>query len=240
MTLTIGIDDAGRGPIIGPMILSGVLVDENSIKALENKGIKDSKQLIHSTRIQLAELIKSSVLNYKTLITTPKEIDSALRSDKLNLNTLEAMKMAQIINELNTEKEKITVIIDCPSINTVKFKQTLLEYVEHPENLDIKCEHKADVNHIEVSAASILAKVQREESVSQIKEKYPDIGSGYPSDPTTKSFLKSHGSKHRDSGIFRKTWKTWTNLFPEDKTDTKAIRKLYKETDKKQKSLTDF
>ncbi|MAG38074.1 ribonuclease HII [Candidatus Pacearchaeota archaeon] len=228
MSLTIGIDDAGRGPIIGPMILSGILVDENSLQILKKYNIKDSKQLLQNARIELAKVIKSSALSYHTVSVSPKEIDSALQSDRLNLNTLEAIKAAEIINELNDKKQKIKVIIDCPSTNTKKWKSDLLNYIENPQNLDIKCEHKADENHIEAAAASILAKVKREEEVSKIKEKYPDIGSGYPSDPNTKAFLKSQGKKIGDTGIIRKTWKTWTNLHPEDKIK------------KGQASLTDF
>ena len=228
MTLIIGIDDAARGPLIGPMFLAGVLLDENSLQALKKYNIKESKQLIHSTRIQLSKVIEQTSLSYKVVSSSPEEIDKAVNS-KMNLNTLEAIKMAEIINFLNDKKQKTKVIIDCPSVNTNKFKYLLTSHIENPENLTIKCEHKADENYIEAAAASILAKVAREEAVSKLKSQYGNIGSGYPSDPYTQEFLKKQGKKLKDSGIFRKSWATWTSLFPEDKIDKK-----------KQKSLSDF
>ena len=74
------------------------------------------------------------------------------------------------------------------------------------------CEHKADKNHISVSAASILAKSIREKEMLKLKEKFgKEIGSGYTSDPLTSKFLKRNIKKYNKSGIFRKTWSTWKN-----------------------------
>ncbi len=212
--LVIGIDDSGRGPIIGPMILAGVLIDKNSEIALKKYPIKDSKQLTHLKRIELSKIIKESVLAYETAKATPEEIDNALRSG-INLNRLEAIKMAEVINSLNNGKQKIKVIVDCPSTNIKKWREILIEYIKEPKNLNIVCEHKADVNYLPVSAASILAKVKREEEVTLIKDKYGKTGSGYTSDPYTIEFLKTYGKKLKDSGIFRKSWATWRNMFPE-------------------------
>jgi ribonuclease HII len=209
--LILGIDDAGRGPLIGPMILSGVLITKSQEEKIKKAGAKDSKLLTQDQRVSLARLIKSNSLSYKTLSSSPKEID-----ESKNLNTLEAIKAAQIINELNNNKDKITVIVDCPSTNLIAWKNTLISYISHTSNLIIKCEHKADFNHPSVAAASILAKVERESAVSKLKEKYGNLGSGYPSDPTTKAFLKSHGKTLSNSGIFRKSWATWKKMFPED------------------------
>lgn len=226
MALTIGIDDAGRGPIIGPMILAGVLLDENAEALLKKEGVKDSKQVLHPTRIMLAELIKKTVNNFHIAITTPEQIDKALTSGT-NLNTLEAIKTAEIINALNTETDKIRVIVDCPSTNTKAWRETLLSYINHKDNLDVKCEHKADVNHVSASAASILAKVTREDEVAKLKHQFQssgNIGSGYPSDPDTQEFLKTKGKELKDSGLFRKTWATWRDLYPEDSPEIPKIK----------------
>ena len=220
--LILGIDDAGRGPLIGPLILAGVLADKNSETALKRLNVADSKILSHPERIRLSKLIKESVLTYHVVKSLPSEIDSAINS-KLNLNTLEALKTAEIINEINSgklKKEKIKVIVDCPSVNTSAWTRTLESFIEHKDNLKIVCEHKADANYPVVSAASILAKVAREEAVDSLKNKYGNIGSGYPSDPITKEFLKSQGSRLKDSGIFRKSWATWKALFPEKSQST--------------------
>lgn len=217
--LTIGVDDAGRGPVIGPMVLAGVLVDDNARTALKLERIKESKQVIHPVRIRFAGIIKESVLDYSIVKSSPQEIDDAVLRGR-NLNTLEAQKTAEIINALNTKKDKIKVLIDCPSTNPSAWNRTLMEFIEHPGNLQIVCEHKADVNHIEAAAASILAKVTREEEVEKLKKKYGAIGSGYPSDPNTKEFLKKNAKKLENSGIFRKSWQTWRKLIPEPKQST--------------------
>ena len=227
--LIIGIDDSGRGPLIGPMILAGVLITKEQEKILREAGVKDSKQLTHPARVKLAKIIKENSINHKIVKSFPDEIDKFVETKGLNLNTLEAKKAAEIINALNEGKERLKIILDCPSVNKMAWANKLRGFIEKKENIDIICEHKADVNHPSVSAASILAKVAREEEVEKLKieyKKYGDIGSGYPADPTTKKFLKEHGKELENSGIFRKTWATWKEMFG-NKT-------------KKQASPTDF
>lgn len=224
--LVLGIDDSGRGPLIGPMILAGILVDAEQETLLKKEGVADSKTILHPKRIVLAKTIKQNSYAHHITKTFPTELDNSLQTGT-NLNTLEAKKVAEIINEINKGKylkEKIKVIIDCPSVNTTAWKNTLIKFITNTSNLIIYCEHKADVNHVSVSAASILAKVTREEEVAKLKEKYGDLGSGYPSDPTTKAFLKAHGHSLSNAGIFRKTWSTWKKLFPNnDEKQTKLF-----------------
>lgn len=227
--LVIGIDDAGRGPLIGPMILAGVLMTRDQENILRELGVKDSKQLTHPARVRLAELIKEHSISHKVVKSYPNEIDEFVQTKGLNLNTLEAKKAAEIINFLNDRDDKIRIVLDCPSINTKAWKLKLMEFVKNNGNIEVVCEHKADVNHPSVSAASILAKCAREEEVALIKkeyEKYGNIGSGYPADPVTKEFMKKHGKELENSGIFRKTWSTWTEMFGNK--------------EKKQASLADF
>jgi ribonuclease HII len=219
MTLILGIDDAGRGPLIGPMILAGVLLTKAQDTFIKKQGVDDSKTLTHPTRIKLSKIILQSILDSKVLISSPSEIDSSIKKGT-NLNTLEAIKTAEIINFLNNKKEKINVVVDCPSVNAEAWKKTLLGYIDYPENLNISCEHKADANHPSVSAASILAKVERENQVAELKRIHGDFGSGYPSDPKTKTFLKEKGKSLSSSGIFRKSWQTWKKLFPEKEQST--------------------
>lgn len=212
--LTLGIDEAGRGPLIGPMILAGVLIDKYSERVLKKHKIRDSKIVQHPERIKLAKIIKESVLAFNIIKTSPEEIDSSIKKGT-NLNTLEAIKSAEIINNINNKKDNIKIIIDCPSVNISAWKKTLLQLIDNPENLTFICEHKADVNYLPVSAASILAKVEREEEVKKLKKQYGDFGSGYPSDPKVKEFLKTKGKSLSHTGIFRKSWQTWKELYPE-------------------------
>jgi ribonuclease HII len=207
--LVLGIDDAGRGPVIGPMVLAGCLIDDKVEKELKKLGVKDSKQLTQKRREFLAEKIKEVAETFEIALAYPEEIDGK-NKDGTNLNALEAEKMAEVINKINKGYGKIKVIVDCPSVNIEKWKDFLKTKIDNLSNLEIVCEHKADINYVAVSAASILAKCVREIEMGKLKEKYGnEIGSGYCSDPTTKNFLKQNLQTHENEGIFRKTWSTW-------------------------------
>ncbi len=206
--LILGIDDSGRGPLIGPMFLAGVLIKEKDQDYLKHEGVKDSKQVLHPKRVKLSGLIKDICIAYHIVSSTPEQIDLSLNKG-VNLNTLEAIKTAEIINYLiKGQNEPIKVIVDCPSPNTAAWKAVLLAHIKN-KNLEIRCEHKADINYPAVSAASILAKCAREDSIAEIHQKFGDFGSGYVHDPVTQEFLKKYGTELQDSGLFRKTWATW-------------------------------
>ncbi|HEA46323.1 MAG TPA: ribonuclease HII [Candidatus Pacearchaeota archaeon] len=213
--LILGIDDAGRGPVIGPMILAGCLVDKKTSDDFKKEGVKDSKQLTQKRREVLEIVIKEKSKGFETILITPEEIDKG-NEEGTNLNELEAIASAKIINKLNNGDKKIAVVVDCPSVSICKWTETLKMHIDNLSNLEISCEHKADRNHPSVSAASILAKSERERQVKKLKEKYgEDMGSGYPSDPLTKKFLAKNATKHK--GLFRKSWKTWQKASSESK-----------------------
>ncbi|MFH1917551.1 MAG: ribonuclease HII [Nanoarchaeota archaeon] len=211
--LILGIDDAGRGPVIGPMILAGCLLDEKVEKDLKKLGVKDSKQLTPKRREFLAEKIKEVAEAFEVVIIYPDEIDSE-NSNGTKLNELEAFACAKIINKINKGLGKMKVVVDCPSVSLVKWSDFLRARIKNLSNLEISCEHKADRNHVAVAAASILAKSEREKEMERIREKYgEEMGSGYTSDPLTQKFLEKYAGKHKDKGIFRKTWITWKNAY---------------------------
>ena len=207
--LKLGIDDAGRGPVIGPMILAGCLMDEKTEAELKKLGVKDSKQLTPKRREFLVDLIRKKAETFEIVIISASEIDR-LNKKGVKLNEVEALASARIINKINKGFKKIKVILDCPSTSIVKWQDFLKTKINNLSNLEISCEHKADKNHIVVSAASILAKSIREKEMFKLKEIYgKEIGSGYPSDPKTKKFLSKNVKKYNDKGIFRKSWSTW-------------------------------
>ena len=215
--LILGIDDAGRGPVIGPMVLAGCLIDEKTEKEFRKLGIKDSKQLTQKRREVLAEKIKEKAETFEIVLASPEEIDLA-NSKGINLNALEAVMTAKIINRINKGFKNIKVVVDCPSVSIIKWQDFLKTKIKNLSNLEVHCEHKADKNHISVSAASILAKCTREKEMTKLKEVYGEgIGSGYCSDPLTCRFLEKHAQKHEDKGIFRKTWSTWKNAIAASK-----------------------
>ncbi len=207
--LILGIDDAGRGPVIGPMVLAGVLLDERVEKELKKLGVKDSKQLTQKRREFLEVEIKKRAETFEVVLAPPREIDST-SAGGINLNALEAAKAAEIINKINKGYGKIKVVIDCPSVSIGKWSDFVKTKISNLSNLEISCEHKADQNHLSVSAASILAKSVREREMDKLREKYGEqIGSGYTSDPLTIKFLEKHAEKHQNEGIFRKSWATF-------------------------------
>lgn len=213
--LLIGIDDAGRGPVLGPMCLAGVLIRKEVEKDLKEIGAKDSKLLSPSKRTEIVEAIKGKTLAFKAVLVSPYDIDTGFEKG-LNLNQVEAFVAGSIINELVAkitieQRKGLKIILDCPSINTTGWKRQLMEYVrEQSLSENIVCEHKADFNHVVVSAASIIAKTTRDSEIEKIKEKIGiDFGSGYPSDPYTIDFLKKHALDFKKERIFRESWSTW-------------------------------
>ncbi len=205
MVYTCGIDEAGRGPIIGPLVICGVLANEEQEKALLDIGVKDSKMLTPIQRERMFDRIIKAVEKYEIIVIEPEEIDDAVNGKgELNLNWLEAEKSAKIINKLKPNK----AILDCPSTNIKAYTAYVKKSVEG--RVDIVSEHKADVTYPIVSAASILAKVTRDERIQDLKKKYKvEFGSGYPSDPMTQLFTQKNWNKFN---FFRKSWKSYKVL----------------------------
>jgi ribonuclease HII len=203
--LIAGVEEAGRGPVIGPMVVCGILIKEQDQEELVKIGVKDSKLLTPLKRQKIALKIKEIAEDFKLIIVQPKEIDKALESETSNLNWLSADKFAEAIKSLNPG----IAYVDCPSINTVSFKEYLVKQLPKSKS-KLVVEHKADKNYPVVSAASIVAKVTRDSEIDRIKKKYGiEFGSGYPADPFTKQFLQKNYNKYP---IFRKTWSSWKNI----------------------------
>ena len=192
------------------MILAGCLIDEKIENELRKLGVKDSKDLTQKRREFLEQKIKELSEKFEVILSTPDQIDSNLE-DGVNLNEVEANMVAKIINKINVKKNnKIKVIIDCPSVSILKWTDMLKTKIKNLSNLEIVCEHKADINHVSVSAASILAKCVREREIAKLRKEYGfEIGTGYPSDPLTQKFLEKNAIKFKDKGIFRKSWSSW-------------------------------
>ena len=208
----LGIDDAGRGPIIGPMVLAGIIINKKDELKLKNLGVDDSKKLTPEKREELSKILRKDYKFHYELASV-EEID--LRSKVgTNLNRIEAVKAAKIINELIKNKEEvIEVIIDCPSTNLEAWRNCVLQYVGKKDKINLKVEHKADANHICVSAASIIAKTTRDNEIAKLKQELGlEIGSGYPSDPITCACLNKNLNFLLEKGVIRKTWATFEDI----------------------------
>jgi ribonuclease HII len=202
--LVAGVDDAGRGAVIGPLVIAGVLVKEEDLPRLKELGVKDSKLLSPRRRELLAAEIRKIVQKYAVLKLQPEEIDVVVKSGRKlhKLNWLEAQTMARVIETLKPDR----VYVDASDVLEERFKQHILECMSF--KVDVVSEHKADRNYVAVSAASIIAKVERDREVAELARVYGDFGSGYPSDQRTMNFLKQLAERAGEYPEFiRKSWK---------------------------------
>jgi ribonuclease HII len=207
MTLVCGLDEAGRGPILGPMVMAGVAISEDKSDQLKALGVTDSKLLSPKRREALYDKIIELADSYSIIEISPNEIDE-MNISGTNLNQLEALKIAEILMKLKPDK----VYVDSPEPTASKFGVMILAHMNGfaPE---IIAEHGADLKYPTSSAASILAKVTRDRAVRKIEKQigHP-IGSGYPADPNTKHFLQKHYSDDEHINYVRTCWSTYKKL----------------------------
>ncbi len=202
--LIAGIDEAGRGCVIGPLVVAGVLVREEKLSALKAIGVKDSKLLSPKKREALAEEIMKLVESHVIIMLSPVEIDRAVSSGRKlhKLNRLEADTMAQIIETLKPDE----AFVDAADVLEERFKHHIQERITAKPVITAK--HKADKTFPVVSAAAIIAKVRRDNEVEELKARFGDFGSGYLTDPKTMTFLKHWLKNNADYPSFvRKSWK---------------------------------
>lgn len=202
--LVAGVDEAGRGCVLGPLVVSGVLIDERCQSKLLKFGVKDSKLLSRRRREQLAEKIRRVAVGVHVVKLSPSEIDIAVSNRRKlhKLNRLEARAMAEVIQTLKPD----VAIVDASDVLPDRYRQHIVECLSFP--VEVISEHKADVNHPVVSAASIIAKVERDRCIDKLKAQHGDFGSGYMSDAKTVAFLES--SAERDGkypSFVRRSWK---------------------------------
>lgn len=219
--LVAGVDDAGRGSVIGPLAIAGVMLKEEDLAKLVQLGAKDSKVLSPRRREILAVEIKRLALKYSVIKLTPKDIDPVVQTGRKlhRLNRLEAQTMAKIIELLKPD----IAYVDASDVLEERFKQHILECL--PFRVEIVSEHKADRKYPIVSAASIIAKVERDKEIAELREKYGDFGCGYPTDPKTMSFLRQYIKKFGEYPDFvRKSWKPAKKVKREnDSRQTKLV-----------------
>ncbi|HDI12811.1 MAG: ribonuclease HII [Hadesarchaea archaeon] len=198
-----GCDEAGRGPVLGNMVLCGVKFDQRVLDELRAAGIKDSKLITPKKREMLVRVITEKASGVEIVEFSPSEIDEFRLVKKINLNELEARTFAQIIDRLKPR----LVYLDSPDPNPELFEQRIRKYIKSKPQLVV--ENFADRKYVAVAAASIVAKVRRDQRIAELRQHYGDFGSGYPADPRTISFLERWVREHGKLPDFtRKSW--WT------------------------------
>ena len=201
-----GVDEAGKGPVLGPLVVAAVAVD--NAKDIQDLGIKDSKQLTPEKRKELSNLIKNK-FSFAIEIIEAERVDEYRRQNKLNDLNREAFE--KLISKLDPN----VAYVDAADVNEHRFGKQIKEKLTNEKDTDVISMHKADAKIDVVAAASIIAKETRENEIRKLKEKIGDFGSGYPSDERTIKFLKSF---YADNGKWptgtRKSWKTVERILP--------------------------
>ncbi|MFW9831882.1 MAG: ribonuclease HII [Candidatus Thorarchaeota archaeon] len=204
--LIAGVDEAGRGPVIGPLVIVGIVIEDSQEDALIEWGVRDSKQLTPRRREVLNNQILQLVRQVEVLEISASEIDTQRRL-KRSLNILEAQWMATVLNKLNWD----IAYVDASDVNAERYGHYITSNLKRPKK--IISEHKADSHYPVVAAASILAKVRRDHQIQELHKKFGDFGSGYPNDPKTRRFLAQWIKSHdKLPEIVRQTWETARNI----------------------------
>ena len=192
-----GIDDAGRGSMIGPLVIAGITIEKKNLKKLKSLGVRDSKKLTRKSREILYKKIIKNVDDYYVVRIPPKTIDHSVF--KHNLNHLEAKNMAKIVIKLNPT---VSYVDSCD----VDYKRFGKEISLLSSKAKIKSYHHADSRFVAVAAASIIAKVTRDRAIHRLNKNF-DLGSGYPSDKKTIKSIKKLLSNNKSESFIRFSWK---------------------------------
>jgi ribonuclease HII len=209
-----GADEAGRGPCFGPLVVAGVLVENDT--ELVRIGVNDSKQLTPKKREQLAPQITRLVTKYELIVLPAADIDDLRKT--MTINQLEVFVFSKIIEKLKPD----ICYVDAADVNEERFGIDILSHLSFKPQMISR--HKADETYPIVGAASILAKVTRDEHVQRIAQELEPklnlpLGSGYPADPVTKKFLETWVSRFESLPPYvRHSWETCKKLINEQKT----------------------
>lgn len=210
--LICGIDEAGRGPVIGPMVVAGVWIKEEENEVLKKMAIKDSKKHTKKQREGHAKKIREMFF-HSSIVVSPEDID-ALRST-MSINELEV----HIFATLGKKKRAGIYYIDSADVDEERFGEVFKQNLGF--EIEVVSKHEADNLFPVVSAASIIAKVERDaemEKIADVLQKKLDvpIGSGYPSDEKTRLFIQKWIKKFGDVPPYtRRSWKTVKKLIAE-------------------------
>ncbi len=177
-----GIDEAGRGAVLGPLVVAGVFIEEKKYGIFQRIGVKDSKLLSPQKREEIFDELKVKKIAFHYFEILPAKIDM------YSINDLEIEAVAKLLNKGRPDR----VLLDVPA-----FGRGIERYCERVReklrgrSIDILGGNKFDVHHAIVGAASIVAKVIRDRKIEKLKKAYGDFGSGYPNSRTSE-FIRAN------------------------------------------------
>ena len=218
--IILGIDEAGRGPVMGPMVYACAYWKEEYDKDIRKKfKFNDSKALRAEEREKMFENIKShpNIIRYELIILPPDYISKEmLKREKVSLNQISQDSAKKLIKMAMDKKANIRKIF-VDTVGPAESYEILLKKSLPDDTIQVKVEPKADATYECVSAASIVAKVTRDSIIETLEKTDKECGSGYPSDPKTKEWLKNNYDNVFGFGReVRFSWKTVDNMFKEN------------------------
>ena len=195
----VGVDEAGKGPALGSMFAAAVRVTDPA--ALPDD-LDDSKALEPAHRKALDGALRGDDrVSVAVVEIEPGRIDDP----ETDMNSLTVEAHAEALSVLVTEGDR--VIVDAGDVSAGRFARRVVERLG--ADVDLRAEHGADATYAAVSAASVVAKVARDAHVADLAAEFGELGSGYPSDPVTRTFLAEYVQKHGDlPSCARASWQT--------------------------------
>lgn len=210
-----GIDEAGRGPVLGPLVVAGVATIDPAY--LHEMGCRDSKTLSAPNRERVFRLLETDP-NVRIAVRVIEAATLDKEREHMTLNAIERLRFIEVAAELDAER----VVVDAADVNADRFGSEVAAAL--PDHWEVVSEHQADGRHPTVAAASIVAKVTRDRAIEDLARRLErhvnrPMGSGYPSDPKTKKFLEEWVRQRGDlpEGT-RRSWKTAQNLLPANRS----------------------
>ena len=218
--LDIGVDEAGRGAVIGPLVVCALMVPEEDREVLVDIGADDSKKLSKKKRglvaTEIARLSDSRGWGVGEIICSPSRIDQGMKTG--NLNSLEVELFAEAVNSATQPNGQYRILLDACDVDAPRFGKNVESALGAGwEGCRIVSEHRLDGEDVVVGAASIVAKFRRDAEVERLSRNLAiELGSGYPSDPLSRAAVRELSAGYLPHECLRWSWSTvsdvWTEL----------------------------
>jgi ribonuclease HII len=204
----LGIDEAGRGSVLGPLVVGGFLLRSDRLDALRSTGARDSKELSPSARERVYAKLPT-VGECRSVVLTAREVDRFVAHGRLN--ELEARAFGALIRQASPD----VAYVDACDPNAQRFARGVALWAD--SRARVVARHHADRDDVVVGAASIVAKVRRDRAIDRLRRRLGiEIGSGYPSDRRTIEFLREYLGRTPDPPPWvRREWATMQRVKPE-------------------------
>jgi ribonuclease HII len=197
-----GVDEAGRGSVLGPLVVAGVSIKRKDLLRLRKAGVRDSKMLSVKARQRFFGQIIDLGEHICIFKSECSEVDQYVFSNLLN--KLEAKAMANVIENISAAR----IYVDACDVNCTRYTECIECELDARARPRIFSLHHADRTNAAVSAASIIAKIIRDQEIQKIRTQYAEIGSGYPCDKKTMKFVSDWVAANDSAPYFaRKSWK---------------------------------